>query len=829
MKSSLAKHIFKGSIISISIPLLLIFILAIKDFSLRNQLKLDSNFTINHKDLENKREAFLVELDKIRSVFIDTEQSEDRSIRKIFKQLKKSSKRGPKSLRIKSGHPFLSISEVKKLNPEEQIAYVEKISKHWQKPGNVTRRSIIQLKNYIRKKFMSPSAIDYPLLTDDNVVIQYFSYELVYQYLSLSDYILLTDTLPWVVEVIPSQKAGNNFLKNITTSQVLTQFPPKYTKIHDYLTSLKQLINFTPKPTLDRFFEFNFFSKYFEFYFKTFDPNQKKIDFFADSSVRLKNISPAKTHGLGSFAISLRTDNIYQRFLTPQKSLSYDFVDSQSSLLKKLNSLSYFKLRNSLESRVHNHYVKIDMEAISLTLQANESMQLRVKSEGQTYIINIIRDPHFSHLYHLYHDNINNIKLEKELINSASIALFGVLLLFVILFYSYVLVIPKIIRPIHRFRKAIDQTTEDLSLSHVESFYSSFIEFQIMKKTFLRKIFRIRLQFRAAEALSELQNLNAKNSTLDEFEEQCSLVYLQFFEKKYIGFDEVSNIVKLEDSNFFQNSIYDPERIILHDHSNFDAQVRFFYQRLSLQKEFLSTLQRNNELETAQVIQRDLLPSDNTKVMDIAHTPFYQPARYLGGDFYDILSDDDRTILLIADVSGKGLGSALFASSVKSYFAGQFYQKTPLEDMMAKTNNHTCLVNPNFLFCTLFAIEIHKNSDTYQFCSAGHNEMILINDQTNLLKANGLPLGLLENQTYQKKSLEFKQSDLLFLYTDGVTEAESPNDDLFGLDRLTRCLNQHRSKDTSSISSELLDLLSAHASGTEQSDDITFMVIKKSH
>ncbi|MCJ8346046.1 serine/threonine-protein phosphatase [bacterium] len=827
MKASLAKHIFKGSLISISIPLILILILAVKDFSLKNQLMLDHFFASNLKTIEHKREGFLKELEKIQSTFTKADQTKDKSIKKIFKQLSKSIRKGPRSLRLDKRHIYLSVEQLQKMSSEQHLDYVETISKSWQKPGNVTRRSIIQLRNYMKKKFYVPNDPSYPLLTDENFIVQYFSFELAYQYFSMSKYSLLTETLPWVVEVIPTQKAGNSFLKNITTSQILTQFPPKYTKVHDYLTSLKQLINFYPQANLDAFFEFNFFSKYFEFYYKTYSPNPQKLKFFEDQSIRDKNISPAKDHGLGTFAISLRTDNIFQRYISPDINENYRFASSQSRALAQLNQLEYFHHLQTIELREKNSYLKIQSSDIPGLLQANESIQLRVKSKNKTYVINIIKDFHFNHFYHIFLSNNKDIKAERSLINSASIAFVGIILLFAILLYSYVLVIPKIIRPISRFRKAIDQTTEDLSLSHVESFYSDFIEFQIMKKTFLRKIFRIRLQFRAAEALADLQNLNSKNTSLDEFEEECKLVYLQFFQKVYVRFDKLTNSVVLEDTEEFQKSLYDPESLILQDFSNFDAQVRFFYQRLSLHQEFMNRVQSDTELETAQVIQRDLLPSSDTLIEKISYTPFYLPARYLGGDFYDILSDHQRTIVLMADVSGKGLGSALFASSVKSYFAGQFYQQTPLEEMMQKTNNHTCNVNPNFLFCTLFAIELNHNDDTVHYCSAGHNDMILYKEEAQLLRAKGLPLGLLENQEYEKKSFPFNSGDLLFLYTDGVTEAENPSDELFGLKKLTQCLTSHKEQSTDTISNRLLELLSQHASGTEQSDDISYILLKK--
>lgn len=819
MKASLAKHIFKGSLISISIPLILIFILAIKDFSLRNQLKIDNNYYSNLESIKLKRINFLNELSKIQTIFTNSSQIKDKSLKRIFKRLKKSILKSSKSLRLGSKKPYLNSKTLQKMNIEQHKEYIQKITQIWQQPSNLTRSSLIQLTNHLRKKF--------PLLTENNFILQYFSFEITYQYFSISDYILLVDAMPWVIEVIPTKKAGNDFLKNITTSQLLTQFPPKYTKIHDYLTSIKQLINFYPTKTIDSFFEFNFFSQYFEFYYESFKPSQKRIDFFEDENVQLKNITPAKQHGLGTFAVSLRTDNLFTNYLQAFESDQYFFTQSHENILNDLQNLNYFKNLSSLEIRQEYNYKKANLNDISNTLKSNESIQLRVKNNGNTYIINIFKDLHFNTLYHIFHSNQNHISLEKKAINSTSIALMGVILLFSILFYSYVLVIPKIIKPIHKFRKAIDQTTEDLSLSHVESFYSPFIEFQIMKKTFLRKIFRIRLQFKAAEALCDLQNLNSNNTNLVDFEKQCVLVYSQFFQKKYIRFDQLTNSVELEKTKNFKDNIYDPENLVLHDHSNFDAQVRFFYQRLKLHEEFLNTMQRDNELETAQVIQRNLLPSTNTQVLGINHTSFYKPARFLGGDFYDILSDESRTIILIADVSGKGLGSALFASSVNSYFAGQFYQQTPLEEMMFKTNNHTCSINPDFLFCTLFAIELDGSSNNIQYCSAGHNEMLLINNESHLLCANGLPLGLLEDQKYQKKSFEFNPDDLLLLYTDGVTEAESPSDELFGLKRLTQFLKDNKKDSTSNISDDLIKLLSHHASGTEQSDDITYMVIKK--
>lgn len=234
----------------------------------------------------------------------------------------------------------------------------------------------------------------------------------------------------------------------------------------------------------------------------------------------------------------------------------------------------------------------------------------------------------------------------------------------------------------------------------------------------------------------------------------------------------------------------------------------------------------NEEFELAHQIQLSALPNvfppfPEHKEFDIYAT--YKSARDVGGDFYDYyFLGDGRLAIIIADVSGKGIPAAMFMMRVKMafrIFADKF--KDSAETLYA-VNNYLCDHNDAGMFVTGWIGILDTKTGDFQVSNAGHNYPLLISDETTFFKAPvSLVLGGMENIKYKNMNTTLKPGDKLFLYTDGITEANDKNEKLYGDDRLIKCLENYKSNDVVSMSNRVIDDVNAFVKEAEQFDDMT--------
>lgn len=247
-------------------------------------------------------------------------------------------------------------------------------------------------------------------------------------------------------------------------------------------------------------------------------------------------------------------------------------------------------------------------------------------------------------------------------------------------------------------------------------------------------------------------------------------------------------------------------------------------QALSLERERMKS-----ELEVASVIQHSLLPELNEKYPgrpELSIRASMQAAKEVGGDFYDaFFVDQDRIAFLIADVSGKGVPAALFMASSKTVLQNCIRDVPRLSDALATANNVICEKNEMDMFVTVWAGILDLRDGSLSFVSAGHNPPALLREgKAEFLKGkNGFVLGGMEDVRYAENELRLQEGDVLFLYTDGVTEATARDYELYGNDRLLDCLTGCRGLDVQAV----LDRVSASVEGfvrdNEQFDDITML------
>ena len=251
-----------------------------------------------------------------------------------------------------------------------------------------------------------------------------------------------------------------------------------------------------------------------------------------------------------------------------------------------------------------------------------------------------------------------------------------------------------------------------------------------------------------------------------------------------------------------------------------------------------------SELAVAEKIQRSMLPVLNDSFpgrKELTVAALMEPAKVVGGDFYDVFFvDKDRIAFLIADVAGKGVPAALFMMNAKQILTEKIMRSTDLGEAISAANDELCQRNEAGMFVTAWIGIIDLTCGKVEYVNAGHNPPLLCPGVTACMKAkedpgahaeymitrSGLVLAGMEGIRYRQNSFELKPGDMLFLYTDGVTEAENKTHEQLGEDALQELLESVSGSDTEQVVAQIRDKISEHVAGFEQSDDITMLCIR---
>ena len=241
----------------------------------------------------------------------------------------------------------------------------------------------------------------------------------------------------------------------------------------------------------------------------------------------------------------------------------------------------------------------------------------------------------------------------------------------------------------------------------------------------------------------------------------------------------------------------------------------------------------DEELKMAADIQVNMLPSNFPPFPDRTEFDLYAsmtPAKEVGGDFYDFfLIDEDHLALVIADVSGKGIPAALFMTVSKALIKNQLMSGCDPASALTNVNQQLCERNSSMMFVTVWAAVIEISTGRGLACNAGHED-------PGLRRAGG-PFGLLEYRhnmfigvskkaKYDNREFLLEPDDCVFVYTDGVTEAEGAQGGMFGEERLADVLNRDPGADPEALIRRMKDALNDFSAGAPQFDDITMLSLK---
>jgi predicted ester cyclase len=236
------------------------------------------------------------------------------------------------------------------------------------------------------------------------------------------------------------------------------------------------------------------------------------------------------------------------------------------------------------------------------------------------------------------------------------------------------------------------------------------------------------------------------------------------------------------------------------------------------------------ELLVARRIQHALLPKAVPELEGWEILPHYQPAREVGGDFYDFPPlADGRVGLVIGDVSGKGIPAAVLMASTQSVLRAISQRGDSLPDqVLTEANEVLCTYIPPNMFVTCFYAILDPKSGSLSYANAGHDLPYLHrNGEAKELRARGMPLGLIPGMSYEEGEISLGEGGSVLFYSDGLVEAHDPKGEMFGFPRLRRLIAEH-GEERMLVDFLMGELSSFTGEGWQQEDDITLLTLRSS-
>jgi serine phosphatase RsbU (regulator of sigma subunit) len=246
------------------------------------------------------------------------------------------------------------------------------------------------------------------------------------------------------------------------------------------------------------------------------------------------------------------------------------------------------------------------------------------------------------------------------------------------------------------------------------------------------------------------------------------------------------------------------------------------------------------ELRVARLIQQTLLPKHVPDVAGYQLAAYYQPAREVGGDFYDFLElDEDHLGLVVGDVTDKGVPAAIVMATTRTMLRASAQRLDSPGEVLKRVNDVIVRdIPPNMFITCLYAI-LDLKSGVLRYANAGHDLPYRRRSTSHgagggggggaeELRATGMPLGLLPGMSYEEKEIILQRGDTVLFYSDGLVEAHDPHREMFGFPRLQGLVGAHRSDGPSLVNFLLTELRRFTGQEWEQEDDITLVTLDRS-
>lgn len=344
-----------------------------------------------------------------------------------------------------------------------------------------------------------------------------------------------------------------------------------------------------------------------------------------------------------------------------------------------------------------------------------------------------------------------------------------------------------------------------------------------------------------------------------------------------LTFDEIEKLIKRESSEvykFFANDIPAPDttknkfiRALIFVRSLFNAFIlklsaarRIFYiaailvfivgyiqnigsyvifafivLNLLLAFELADKLSTKGELDLARKIQKNLIPKPPYKIENFEFSAHYEPAREVGGDYFDIIKQNDdsgNTFLVIGDISGKGIAAALYMVRVQAIINLLVSNYSKLKDIAVNLKKYFFTNLEKEYFLTLSALKINKDGKI-NYIRAGHQPMIFFDfakKEISEISSKGMGIGFNDKGIFEKSleevTIKPRPGDLFILYTDGINECMNESNLQFGMDRLKKIIENNFEETAEQIRERIITSIHRFRGNAMTNDDLTLMVLK---
>lgn len=237
------------------------------------------------------------------------------------------------------------------------------------------------------------------------------------------------------------------------------------------------------------------------------------------------------------------------------------------------------------------------------------------------------------------------------------------------------------------------------------------------------------------------------------------------------------------------------------------------------------------EMIIAQNVQQNFLPKEipSSKKMELA--THFEAAQFVGGDYYDFFFSSDGAInIVIADVSGHGLGPAINMSNFRGICRAVLSSASSFQKQVEHINDMICSdAKNNSFFITAFFIKFYEKQNKIDYIGAGHNDILYYNSQKDALEtlsSISIPLGIFEKRKYQVQKKDISKNDFMVLYTDGLSEASNEKKEMYGINRLTNIINNNTHKNPTQLLNTITSSLENFINNKEKNDDTTILITK---
>jgi len=291
-----------------------------------------------------------------------------------------------------------------------------------------------------------------------------------------------------------------------------------------------------------------------------------------------------------------------------------------------------------------------------------------------------------------------------------------------------------------------------------------------------------------------------------------------------ISNDEVIGVFDLESDDLNAYSADDLEVLML-----LASQVAIIIEKVMLHEQMIEKKRLQGQLEVARQVQLELLPSGDPALPGYDISAYNFPTEEVSGDYYDwVRIYEDEIAIVIADVSGKGVPAAILMAFLRASLRAATHIGYATNISMAKVNYLLWESVERNQFVTAFHGILDASNKTLSYSNAGHNPPLLIkaDGATRFIDHGEQPLGMFQRTRYHQYHLLLQPGDILVLYTDGATEAESPAGEEFGRERLTEAVKKYNDKPAREMIASLQMEILEWTGGAGATDDVTFFVIR---